>query len=328
MKEEDKGNNDTIKRSVGVEQTATIHTKLLIAADGADSFIRKSLNLPLIEMGYGQTAVISTVLLANSTTTAFQRFFPSGPLALLPMWNNFANIIWSTTPNHARHLTSISYEQFAKEVNEAMQVGPTNSPSLFPDEDLSHSKFLFSKSLINSIEMIVRSIGEGLAVSSWIQEPFQLPPTVVLPCHRDDSLGVQQQQQLQPPRFAINLTLGQARHYVSHRVALVGDAAHKIHPMAGQGLNLGIADAACLAKVIQQAQKSGMDIGDAYFLEQYEKERQQAAVAMMAGIQFLHTTFSTDYTPAIWLRSIGVNLVNTATPIRQKLANIAAGNIY
>jgi ubiquinone biosynthesis monooxygenase Coq6 len=168
------------------------------------------------------------------------------------------------------------------------------------------------------MEMMARTLGEGLAVSNWMQDPFRLPPTV-LP----------QNQLPQPPaRFAINLTLSQAKNYVSHRVALVGDAAHRLHPMAGLGLNLGIADAACLVKLIQQAQLSGMDVGDAYFLEQYDKERKPAVLATMAGIQLLHTAFSTEYTPALWLRSIGVNIVNSATPLRQKLANIAAGNSF
>jgi ubiquinone biosynthesis monooxygenase Coq6 len=98
--------------------------------------------------------------------------------------------------------------------------------------------------------------------------------------------------------------------------------------MAGLGLNMGIADATCLVKLIQQAQLSGMDIGDAYFLEQYDKERQSAVLATMAGIQLLHTAFSTEYTPAVWLRSIGVNTVNFVTPLRQKLAHIAAGNSF
>lgn len=293
----------------------TIRTKLLVAADGADSHVRKSLSMPVMEMGYGRTAVISTVVLACSPTknhTAFQRFFPSGPVALLPMWNNFANVVWSTTPDHARQLTSMTPEQFVKELNEALQVGPTNSPELFPEDFSSKFPSVF-KSMTNGVDMLARAVGEGLAVSNWMQDPFQMPPVVSRAC------GAR--------RFAFDLTLSQSRNYVSHRVALVGDAAHRIHPMAGQGLNLGIADAACLAKVINEATTCGMDPGDAYFLKQYEKERQQAVLSMMAGIQLLHVAFSTEFTPALWLRSIGVNLVNSATPIRQKLANFAAGNI-
>jgi len=226
-------------------------------------------------MGYGRTAVISTVQLATSTTTAFQRFFPSGPLALLPLWNDFANVIWSTTPNHANHLMSIPYEQFTKDVNDAMQVGPTNSPGLSTSEETNSTRSKLPKSISNSIEMMARTLAEGLAVSNWMQDPFRLPPIIVPP----------RKQLPQPPaRFAINLTLSQARNYVSHRVALVGDAAHRLHPMAGLGLNLGIADAVCLVKLIQQAQLSGMDVGDAYFLGQYDKERKPAVLTTMAGI--------------------------------------------
>jgi hypothetical protein len=187
--------------------STTIHTKLLIAADGADSFIRKSLNMPMMEMGYGRTAVISTVQLATSTTTAFPRFFPSVPLALLPLWNDFANVIWSTTPNHANHLMSIPYEQFTKEVNDAMQVGPTNSPGLSTSEETNSTRSTLPKSISNSIEM--STLTEGLAVSNWMQDPFRLPPIIVQP---------QKQLPRPPARFAMNLTLSQARSYASHRL--------------------------------------------------------------------------------------------------------------
>ncbi len=99
--------------------------------------------------------------------------------------------------------------------------------------------------------------------------------------------------------------------------------------MAGQGLNLGIADAECLVRNIQRSVQSGMGIkakaGLQYALQQYESERQREVVAVMAGLQFLHTVFGTTFSPAIHVRSVGMNVVNSVGPLRRKLVKVASG---
>ncbi len=99
--------------------------------------------------------------------------------------------------------------------------------------------------------------------------------------------------------------------------------------MAGQGLNLGMADAECLARHIQRSVESGMGIRDKaglqYALQQYESERQREVLSVMGGIQFLHTVFSTTLSPAIHVRSVGMNIVNSLGPLRRQLVKVATG---
>jgi ubiquinone biosynthesis monooxygenase Coq6 len=305
----------------------TVRTSLLVGADGGNSFVRKAVGIPTMGFEYGRTAVTTTVKLQDSTTsrrrnntmqkTAFQRFFPSGPVALLPMWDKgqYANVVWSTTPEHAAELVAMSSDDFVRELNEALQEGPTNSAPLVKEEYSSKLPHIV-QNIAYGVDMLARTVGEGLAMVRWNVDPFQIPPSVRTVMCPDGK------------RFAFPLSLRQARSYVKPHVALVGDAAHTIHPMAGQGLNLGLGDVACLARHIVNAQKCGMHAGDtSYFLDLYESDRQRAAMTTMGGIQFLHAAFGTEVSPATWARSVGVNLANSVTPLREKLAHVAAGDL-
>lgn len=294
--------------------------KLLIAADGGNSFVRNTLGMTTVGFGYGRRAVICTVKFESEDSmheyksrVAYQRFFPNGPIALLPTFSKeYGNIVWSTTPEEASRLTFLNSTEFVNELNEALQTGPTLSPPILSNDLLSKLPLPLADA-VRGVEMVGQSIGNGLALASSMNssETFRYPPMI---------------SSVEGRRFAFDLKLQHATKYIAPRVALIGDAAHTIHPMAGQGLNLGLADVECLTKCIKMAIDSGMDIGSSSFLETYESERQKAAVAMMAGIQCLHAAFSTEISPAVYLRSIGVSLVNSATPLRQTLANIAAGN--
>ena len=298
-----------------------LSAKLLVAADGGNSFIRNSLGMPTIGFGYNRKAIICTVKLQEnkslvSAAAAFQIFFPNGPIALLPTQDpNFGNIVWSTTPSEALRLTQCRNEDFVQELNQCLQRGPTLSPPLFRNADDYYNKLpSFVSGALKDIENVGQSIGSGLALlagSSNGPETFQFPPMI---------------QSVESRRFSFDLKLQHAQQYVGPRVALIGDAAHTIHPMAGQGLNLGLADVEALTKYVRLAQDSGTDIGASRYLRMYESERQKAALAMMGGIQFLHGAFSTEFAPIVYFRSIGMNFVNAATPIRQLLANVAAGN--
>ena len=99
--------------------------------------------------------------------------------------------------------------------------------------------------------------------------------------------------------------------------------------MAGQGLNLGMGDVECIVKNLKQAVESGMGVGGTagleYALQQYESERQREVVATMGGIQFLHGVFGTTFSPAVHARSVGMNIINSAGPIRRKLVQVACG---
>lgn len=308
----------------------TISTNLLVAADGANSFVRKTLGtFPTVSLAYGRQAVTCTVEIQESLKqTAFQRFQPNGPIALLPIWSNdltkrvgasgtktYANIVWSTTPEEAQQLMKLSDESLIQRMNDLLQCGPVNVPPLLSDN--------FKKSMpqplqnaVNGLEMLSRSMNNGLTMSGITERRlgFCVPPII---------------RGIMGRRFSFDLNLMHAKNYTSPRVALIGDAAHTVHPMAGQGLNLGMGDVECLAYNLKQAVESGMGLdgmaGLQYALQQYESSRQRQAVATMGGIQFLHGAFATTFSPMVHARSMGMNIVNSAGPLRKKLVQVATG---
>lgn len=315
---------------LSLNDAPNISTNLLIAADGGNSFVRNTIGrFPTIQYSYGRQAITCTVEIDKSIQQiAFQRFQPNGPIALLPIWDEnfasrkghtedkiYANIVWSTTPEEARELSELSDDEFVTRMNDLLQSGPSIPPSLLPD----HLKDSMPKplaSVFSGLDSLLQGANVGLSVSGATERRrgFVVPPMIT---------------NVAGKRFTFDLNLMHAKKYVNHRVALLGDAAHTIHPMAGQGLNLGLGDAECLTRHLKNAVESGMGIkgsaGLEYALQQYESERQREVLATMGGIQFLHAAFGTTFSPAVNIRSLGMNMVNSIGPVRQKLARIATG---
>ena len=127
------------------------------------------------------------------------------------------------------------------------------------------------------------------------------------------------------PRWDYPLALALANEYAAPRLALVGDAAHSVHPIAGQGLNLGFKDAAALAEVLTEAARRGEDIGDLAVLRRYERWRRFDNTAMGLGMDAINRLFSTDFGPVRALRGFGLSLVNRAGPARRFFMRQAAG---
>ncbi len=127
------------------------------------------------------------------------------------------------------------------------------------------------------------------------------------------------------PRKAFPLGLTLARDYVKPRFALVGDAAHGIHPIAGQGLNLGFKDAAALAQVIVETDRLGLDIGSMTALERYERWRRFDTVQMGVVTDVLNRLFSNDIGPLRMLRTIGLGIVDRMPGLKKGFINQAAG---
>lgn len=124
---------------------------------------------------------------------------------------------------------------------------------------------------------------------------------------------------------AYPLSFGVARRFVGERLALLGDAAHVIHPIAGQGLNLGLKDVAALAEVIVDAARLGLDVGSSEALEAYEKGRRFDTVAMGVVTDGLNRLFSNDSTPLRLARDLGLGLVERMPGLKRFFIREAAG---
>ncbi|MBE7184448.1 MAG: ubiquinone biosynthesis hydroxylase [Methylobacterium mesophilicum] len=123
--------------------------------------------------------------------------------------------------------------------------------------------------------------------------------------------------------WPLSLTL--ARDFVKPRFALVGDAAHGIHPIAGQGLNLGFKDAAALAEVIVEADRRGQDIGALDVLETYQRWRRWDTFQLGATTDVLNRVFSNDFGPLRTLRDVGLGLVDRMPRVKEFFIGQAAG---
>ena len=127
------------------------------------------------------------------------------------------------------------------------------------------------------------------------------------------------------PRWSYPLKLQLAREYVAPRLALVGDAAHVVHPLAGQGLNLGLRDVAALGEVIIDAARLGRDIGAPDVLASYQRWRRFDNVAFALACDGLNRLFSNDAGPVRGLRDLGLGLVNQFGPARRMFMHLAGG---
>ncbi|MGV8854638.1 MAG: FAD-dependent monooxygenase [Devosia sp.] len=130
---------------------------------------------------------------------------------------------------------------------------------------------------------------------------------------------------LEEPLMGFPLRLQIARSFVAPRLALVGDAAHVMHPIAGQGLNLGLKDVAALAEVVIEAARLGLDHGSEDVLARYQAWRRFDTASMAAMTDGLNALFSNDVAPVRALRDFGLGVVDRAGPIKAALIRSAAG---
>jgi 2-octaprenyl-6-methoxyphenol hydroxylase len=130
---------------------------------------------------------------------------------------------------------------------------------------------------------------------------------------------------LDGPRWSYPLAMQLALSYIAPRFALAGDAAHAIHPIAGQGLNLGLRDAAALAEVVIEARRLGLDIGSEAVLERYQAWRRFDSALFTASMDALNRLFSNDFTPVALARRFGLDLVDSIAPLKRFFMRQAGG---
>lgn len=230
----------------GTELTA----KLIVAADGANSWVRLQAGIVVEKKPYFQQGVV-----ANFTTSlphefiARQWFKPDGALAWLPLPGQRISMVWSLFDEQAAKLLQLEGEHFCQTVAEAGN--------------------------------------HALGTLRLISPPAAFP-----------------------------LALQRSPSLVAPRLALVGDAAHLVHPLAGQGMNLGLRDVQALADIISE---SSRDPGDWLSLRRYERSRKADILAMQTLTYGLQKLFNNSDPKLGWLRNTGLNLVDRISPLKRLL---------
>lgn len=282
--------------------SSSFAARLLIGADGANSPVRQFADIPSDGWDYNQHGVVATLTLdqeypADCIRTAYQRFLPTGPIALLPLPNNRASLVWSTSPAHAARLKSLSPEDFIAAVNAAFRLEAIDINFMLSPDAISSPSSEYSWRLPNTN-----------LVATGLPSHF---PTIT---------------SAQPGSTAsFPLRMRHASTYTGHRVALIGDAAHTIHPLAGQGLNLGLADAQALAERIVYGMSHGMDIGSCWCLDDYNADRWSKNNAVMGVCDKLQKLYSVSSGPIVWGRSFGLSAVERLSAVKGMVMSAAAG---
>lgn len=231
-------------------QPRSLHTRLVIGADGARSQIRESAGIKTRGWKYWQSCVTFMITHeAPRNDIAFERFWPDGPMGVLPLTENRCHIVWTAPHAEAKAIQNLDEATFLKEL-EYYTGGRLGKLTLTSD------------------------------------------------------------------RGVFPVQLYQSQRYVQPRMALVGDAAHRCHPVAGQGLNLGIRDAAALAQVLSTAHRHGEDIGGLRVLKRYERWRKHENLAILGFTDFLDRMFSNQFWPLVQLRRLGLWLLRTVAPLK------------
>ncbi|KAJ2953217.1 hypothetical protein O0L34_g794 [Tuta absoluta] len=237
-----------------------------------------------LSWNYDQMGVVATLHLAEEThnTTAWQRFLPTGPVALLPLDSTRSSLVWSTTLDHAKDLLRLPEEQFVDALNDALWKQYPRSSSV--------------DACMSWLSSALKKVG----LPDGAQR--QLPPSI---------MGI-----AAGSRAAFPLGFGHSTRYVAHGVALVGDAAHRVHPLAGQGVNLGFGDVKDLTELLANALYSGLDTSHHSWLEKYESVRQRHNVPTQLAVDALHRLYTVDSPPLVLARSLGLQLTNALQPLK------------
>ena len=244
--------------SVRLSDGRAMRSRLLIAADGQDSKARALLGIDTGGHIYHQDALVAHVRTAKShANTAWQRFLPAGPLALLPLADGRSSIVWSTALAGAARLRALDAEAF----------------------------------------------GAALTAAGG---------AVLGDC------------ELSTPLASFPLKLQYALDYARPRAVLLGDAAHVVHPLAGQGLNLGLLDCAVLADVLGQA-GGGAFFGEHGLLRRYERRRRSENMLAAGAFDGLERLFSTANPLGAGLRAAGLSAVGKVPFLKRRLAQRALG---
>jgi len=238
-----------------------VRAPLVVGAEGRASKVRDVSGIGVVGWPYPRSGVVATVKLERPHDgIAHEVFLPDGALAILPLTDQRASLVWTEPHDRARALKAASLEAFTAHLS--------------------------------------RRFGDFLGEVEVLE-----------------------------PRFVYPLSLMLADSLTGPRVALVGDAGHGIHPLAGQGLNLGLKDAAALAETLVEARRLGEDIGSVPVLERYQAWRRFDNLTMAVMMDVFDRTFATDNPVVRGVRDLGMAAVNAVPAARRFFMAEAGGAV-
>ncbi|KAL3898552.1 MAG: hypothetical protein SGCHY_002667 [Lobulomycetales sp.] len=229
----------TLENEDTPDNGAQISCRLIIGADGANSLVSKAAGIPFDGFQYGKRGVVASLSTSSNPgmgDRAYQRFLQDGPIALLPTSESTFSLVWTLPATIAEQLEKLDESTFVRLINAALRCD---------QPDISY--------LLNNIASIAAA-KELETELEFSQSRAKFSPDRPLPV-------VDGVIDASSTRGSFPLRAGTSRYYLENRCVLVGDAAHTIHPLAGQGLNLGLGDVKCLAHVIIDAASKGEDFG-------------------------------------------------------------------
>jgi 2-polyprenylphenol 6-hydroxylase len=230
----------------------SLEARLVVGADGAQSFVRTQAGIEARERAYGHTALVANFACERAHRNVAFQWFQGGPvLALLPLPGDHVSMVWSTGDAQAERLAALAPAELAAEVGAASR----------------------------------QALGE---------------------------------LSLAGPVRSFPLRRLKAERSVLARIALVGDAAHVVHPLAGQGANLGFQDARALSQTLA-AREPFRDPGDLRLLRRYERARAEAILAMRTTVHGLFTLFDAEADVFRAVRNAGLNLVDRVPVLKSML---------
>ncbi|MGK0702215.1 3-demethoxyubiquinol 3-hydroxylase [Yokenella regensburgei] len=232
--------------------------KLVIGADGATSQVRQMAGIGIHAWQYQQSCMLITVQCEEDPgDSTWQQFTPEGPRAFLPLFDNWASLVWYDAPARIRKLQTLSMAQLQQEIEH-----------VFPAR-----------------------LGQVTPIAAG----------------------------------AFPLTRRHALQYVQPGLALVGDAAHTIHPLAGQGVNLGYRDVDALLDVLTSARSHGEAWHSHHVLKRYQTRRMADNYLMQSGMDLFYAGFSNDLGPVRVLRNIGLMAAERAGGLKRQALKYALG---
>lgn len=243
---------------ITLDNQQMLQPRLLVGADGAHSHIRQQAHIGLTGWQYRQSCLLISIKTAQpQQDITWQKFYPTGPRAFLPLHGNYGSLVWYDSPSKIQQLAKLSPQQLHAQIKQAF--------------------------------------------------PSRLDECEVIACGH------------------FPLVRQHAQHYVLPGLAIIGDAAHTINPLAGQGVNLGFKDVQVLLEVLDSALAHQEDIASLKVLQRYERRRKPDNLLMQSGMDLFYTLFSNELKPVQLLRNLSLLVADKSGPLKRQALKYALG---